>query len=54
MSSRKFDLLKVLELPLKEQNEFCDEPPARSGAVNENVRWTFESEQKWGWRPLTP
>ena len=37
---------------LKEQNKVLRRAPARSGAVNENVRWTFESEQKWGWRPL--
>ena len=30
----------------------CDEPPARSGAVYENILWIFESEQKMGVTPL--
>ena len=44
--------LKFIELPLRSRTKFCDGPPARSGAFHENVRWTFESEQIWGWRPL--
>ena len=47
-----FNLLKIIELPLRSRTESCDGPPARSGAFHENVRWTFESEQNMGVAPL--
>ena len=37
LSPMKFNLLKVIGLPLRSITRFCDGPPARG---------------RWGWRPL--